>query len=471
MSELSSRQSVKDTGVGEPLRAFRVSASDLEAELSPEERTVVSVVRLTGPSVGFVTSVWPWTRNGTPNNSRNNTTSSTETSKKSTNLPRGQGLGSGSCFVVESTRNKIYLVTNFHVVEQAYDLQQQAHEEERIRSIMMTTTGSSSSESKTLTHKPCTSVLSRLVPPPARPVPEVYVRINSATVYTPAQIVNVDPAYDVALLAMDSTPPNSTIPQVLPALSFGSSSDLLVGQGLIAIGNPFGLENSVSTGVVSALDRQVITGRPRPSSWMSPPTTIRNCIQTDAAINPGNSGGPLLNRKGEVVGVNTAILTTSGSNAGIGFAVPSDAVRTIIQDWIRRDQRQNKPKLGVAIIKLLSSSTAAAGMLSAMEKQLNGSSSVLQRYQTWISRVEPSSPASEAGLQAVQIDPKTCCLKSGEAIVAWNGKPLEGWRDLCKEIDRCVGGEQINLTLENIHQERRVVYLTMNSTATKIRSK
>merc|ERR1740139_2009236 len=101
----------------------------------------------------------------------------------------------------------------------------------------------------------------------------------------------------------------------------GSSTSLLVGQKVIAIGNPFGLDQTVTAGVVSALNRNVATRR----------NTISNCVQTDAAINPGNSGGPLLNTKGQWIGVNTAIISTTGSNAGIGFAIPSDKMKRDIR--------------------------------------------------------------------------------------------------------------------------------------------
>merc|ERR1712194_121774 len=117
-------------------------------------------------------------------------------------------------------------------------------------------------------------------------------------------------------------------------ISFGSSSDLLVSQSVVAIGNPFGLQSTVTAGVVSAVNREFRAGTAKTPAN----TPIRNVIQTDASINPGNSGGPLLNLKNEVVGINTAIITTSGSSAGIGFAVPSDQIRPVVERILQKDR-------------------------------------------------------------------------------------------------------------------------------------
>jgi S1-C subfamily serine protease len=271
-----------------------------------------------------------------------------------------------------------------------------------------------------------------------RLLPEVFVRINSVNQYQKCRIVNVDPKLDIAVLCIDNTT------EVLQSMTFGSSSDLLVGQGLIAIGNPFGLDNSVSTGVVSALNRQVVT------TTRGSRRGISNCIQTDCAINPGNSGGPLLNRRGQVVGVNTAILSTSGSSAGIGFAVPADDVQPVVQDMIRRDvRRKQRTTLGVAIWKRSSSSSGGGGGLLGNKN--------------WITRVQPNSPAAKAGMKALQLNPATGCLQGGDAIVAINsGSSLETYADLCTALERCVPGEQLAVTLENcVDGERRVVYLTL----------
>src|SRR6202030_2220884 len=115
--------------------------------------------------------------------------------------------------------------------------------------------------------------------------------------------------------------------QLPPPVTVGSSADLKVGQFAYAIGNPFGLDQSLTTGIISALKRRLPTSGGR---------EITNVIQTDAAINPGNSGGPLLDSAGRMIGVNTAILSPSGTNAGIGFAIPIDSVNRVVPELIRR---------------------------------------------------------------------------------------------------------------------------------------
>src|SRR5215831_14652051 len=148
----------------------------------------------------------------------------------------------------------------------------------------------------------------------------VAVRLASGQVLQ-AQIVGTAPNYDLAVLRVDDT-------RSLPApIAIGSSDDLKVGQSVFAIGNPFGLDQSLTTGIISALKRRLPTQNGR---------EITNVIQTDAAINPGNSGGPLLDSAGRLIGVNTAILSPSGTSAGIGFAIPIDVVNRVVPEIIRR---------------------------------------------------------------------------------------------------------------------------------------
>lgn len=379
-----------------------VPASELEADLSSEERTVVGVVRKRGPSVAFVTSVLAESR------SRGNATSA----------PTGRSLGSGSGFVVDS---RGYLVTNYHVVERSYTIQQALKSYNTVVDQV----------AQNITAITGCSVVNgtlqdafRIQSQEAR----VFVRIDSATNYQRCSIVDVNPELDLAVLKI--VEPSDT----LEAMPFGSSSDLLVGQGLIAIGNPFGLDNTVTTGVVSALNRELRTSGAAP---------IRNCIQTDCAINPGNSGGPLLNNKGVVVGVNTAIVTTSGSNAGIGFAVPADPVKPVVDRIIREDVFQSTKRdlayLGVAIAK---------GGKVFDEK-------------CWVSKVERGSPAAEAGIRSMRLDRQNAKARYGDAIVAIGGNEISSYAALLKEIDSRKPSEQVAVTLENADGERRVVYATL----------
>jgi S1-C subfamily serine protease len=279
--------------------AISVPASELEKDLSAEERTVVGVVRKSGPSVAFVTSVWPRNARQQPRNRRGrNAPEKANKQQADFALPLGQSLGSGSGFVVDSSG---YLVTNYHVIERAFMIQQTAAGYEgfldHLAQNITTWTGAP--------FKNVNATLQNLLGLSAggdnqRPLPAVYVRVDSATNYQLCRIVDVKPESDVAVLKivdrngvsdfakkeeLETKTTTNSIPLSTP-FEFGSSSDLLVGQSLIAIGNPFGLDNTVTTGVVSALNRELRTtgGNARP---------LKQCIQTDCAINPGNSGGPV----------------------------------------------------------------------------------------------------------------------------------------------------------------------------------
>lgn len=291
------------------------SVSELERDLTPAERSITSVVRNCGPSVAFVTSVAPAPTLST------SSSSSTQTKNRANALPEGMTLGSGSGFVVEPG----YICTNFHVIERVYSVLDAAQQVEgvldRLGNLLLPSEVANATK---------TCILDK-VTPLAGALPEVHVRINSDTKYYQCRIVDVQPDLDLAVLKImdDDDDVDETA-----SISFGVSSDLLVGQTVVAIGNPFGLDKTVTTGVVSAVNRQFRAGTARTPANRP----IRNCIQTDAAINPGNSGGPLLNLKGLVVGINTAIITTSGSNAGIGFAVPADQLRDLVDRIIEKDR-------------------------------------------------------------------------------------------------------------------------------------
>jgi S1-C subfamily serine protease len=401
---------------------FAVPISELEQNLTSFERSITGVVRRVGPSVAYVTSVWPNSRE-TSRSSR----SSNRGSSVSASLPPGRSLGSGSGFLVESDG---YIVTNYHVIERAYQLQ----------SIQKT---SHKNWNSLLTNMSCMATSSLMeaiqnnvqdmIPPP----PQVFCRINSASEYEICRIVDVQPDVDVAVLKIE----NSTKPTSWPTVPFGSSADLLVGQYLVAIGNPFGLDQSVSSGVVSALDREILTSS---SGRGSATTRIRGCIQTDAAINPGNSGGPLLNLAGQVVGVNTAIVTTSGSNAGIGFAIPSDKVYPLVQQIIDSDRRQNSrraKKQGYLGIGILPTSLNQPGV--------------------WIGTVDPLSPAGKAGLKRWSML-ESGRIQYGDSIVAVGGNLVTNYDELWKQLKGRVPGEKLTLTIQNGETgDRRVVYLEL----------
>jgi S1-C subfamily serine protease len=237
---------------------------------------------------------------------------------------------------------------------------------------------------------------------------EVAVRFASGDVRR-AMVVGTAPNYDLAVLRLDST---RALP---PPIPIGTSADLKVGQSVFAIGNPFGLDQSLTTGIISALKRRLPTASGR---------EIGDVIQTDAAINPGNSGGPLLDSAGRVIGVNTAILSPSGTSAGIGFAIPIDIVNRVVPDIIRRGF---VPTPGIGIV----AASEAAGTRAGVEGVV-------------ILRTAPGSAAERAGLRGV--DPATGRL--GDVIVGANGKPVRRLPDLTQELERVGVGNKVTLAVK-----------------------
>lgn len=202
-----------------------------------------------------------------------------------------------------------------------------------------------------------------------------------------ATIVGTDPLTDIALLDIEGSD--------LPTVAFGSSEAMRVGDEVIAMGNPFGLGGTVTTGIVSAKDRNINAG------------PFDEFIQTDAAINRGNSGGPLFNNAGEVIGVNTAIFSPNGTNAGIGFAVPSDLVSRIVAD-LQDDGKIDRGWLGVQI-KPVSDEVAEVLGLDAGEG-------------TQVEMVIEDTPAERAG------------LKAGDIVLSFDGTDIKEARDLTRAV-------------------------------------
>jgi S1-C subfamily serine protease len=232
-----------------------------------------------------------------------------------------------------------------------------------------------------------------------------------------AELVGVAPNYDLAVIRIKDAR------RLPPPVSVGSSADLKVGQLALAIGNPFGLDQSLTTGIISALKRRLPTNSGR---------EIANVIQTDAAINPGNSGGPLLDSAGRVVGVTTAILSPSGTNAGIGFAIPVDIVNRIVPQLIR-DGRVPTPGIGI-----IAADEAVATRL--------GVEGIV------IVQVAPGSPAARAGLQGVD----TSNGRLGDVITEVNGKAVQRVSDLTDLIEQIGVGNSIEMTVLRDGQKRKV---------------
>jgi len=228
---------------------------------------------------------------------------------------------------------------------------------------------------------------------------ELEVTLADGTV-VPAKIVGADPYNDLAILKIDVSPDK------LHPVELGSSADLQVGQRAIAIGNPFGLDRTLTTGVISSLGRVIERENDRP---------LAEVIQTDAAINPGNSGGPLLNSLGQVIGVNTAIQSPSGGSVGIGFAVPVDTVKRVVPSLIANG-RYPHPWIGFeGQVYRLTPALAEALNLS-IEKGL------------LIARLYIDSPAHLAGLrssnQRVRLG-RNVILAGGDIVTAIDDMPLE----------------------------------------------
>ena len=225
----------------------------------------------------------------------------------------------------------------------------------------------------------------------------------------PASWVGGAPDRDLAVLRI--FPKGLTLKPIL----VGTSKDLLVGQKVFAIGNPFGLDQSLSTGVVSALGRSIesVTGR-----------QIEGVIQTDAAINPGNSGGPLLDSAGRLIGVNTAIASTSGSSAGIGFAVPVDTVARIVPQLIRHG-RVTRPRLGVTLAD--DAVAARLGIEGAL-----------------VLSVEPDTGAAEAGLRGTARDDDGT-LVLGDVVTKAGERPVRSADDLIAALEDRRPGETLSL--------------------------
>ncbi|MCI0682155.1 MAG: trypsin-like peptidase domain-containing protein [Gemmataceae bacterium] len=225
------------------------------------------------------------------------------------------------------------------------------------------------------------------------------------------RLVGAYPDRDLAVLVIDA--PKAR----LRPLDIGASHDLQVGQKVFAIGNPFGLDQSLTTGVISALGREIESVTRR---------AIKDMIQTDAAINPGNSGGPLLDSAGRLIGVNTAIFSPSGAFAGFGFAIPVDSVRRVVPQLIR-DGKVSRPRLGVQLAP------------EHIVRQL-GLKGVL------ILDVEPDSAAAKAGLRPTQRD-DAHRIQLGDLIVAVAETPIRTAADLLDALERHNAGDTVSLTI------------------------
>ncbi|MBK9016673.1 MAG: trypsin-like peptidase domain-containing protein [Saprospiraceae bacterium] len=235
-----------------------------------------------------------------------------------------------------------------------------------------------------------------------------------------ATLVGASPEKDLAVLKIDA--PKSA----LRPIPVGSSDNLLVGQSVLAIGNPFGLDQTLTTGIISALGREIksVSGIP-----------IRDVIQSDAAINPGNSGGPLLNSSGELIAVNTAIYSPSGASAGIGFSIPVDVVKWAVPDLIQFG-KINRPSLGIELAN--AQTVQRLGLRGAL-----------------ITHVAEGSAAERAGLQPTYRD-RSGRIRFGDAIVAINGEKVESGNDLILILEKYKAGDNVKVKVLRDEKEQEV---------------
>jgi 2-alkenal reductase len=233
-----------------------------------------------------------------------------------------------------------------------------------------------------------------------------------------ADVIGRDVDSDLAVIGVDNLPPAAR------PVSLGDSNTLQVGQLVIAIGNPFGQQGSMSLGLVSGVNRSLESQRSL--DFSSGSYSLPEVIQTDAPINPGNSGGPLLNLSGEVVGVNSAIRSTTGVNSGVGFSIPVNAVRRIIPTLIENGSYEYA-FMGVQI--------------QSLNLNLQEHYRLSQVAGAYVTRVEPNSPASDAGLVAAQEGDGA----GGDLIIAVDGRPV---RDTEELIAYLVYNSNIGQTIE-----------------------
>jgi S1-C subfamily serine protease len=254
---------------------------------------------------------------------------------------------------------------------------------------------------------------------------QITVTLSDKKVYK-ARVLGYDSRNDLALIKID-------VPRKLPTIRLGDSDRLVVGQKVLAIGNPFQFEGTLTTGIVSSLDRTIETEERK----------LEGMIQTDAAINPGNSGGPLLDAHGSVIGINTAIYGAQGS-IGIGFAMPISRAKAMLEEYQTRG-RISRPWLGLVTVPV-------AGDLAEM-LQLPASGGLL------IQEVERGSPAESAGLHGptrVVIVSNFRLGIGGDLITAGDGQPIQDKESLKRLMDKKHGGDLLELTVYRDGRNQKV---------------
>jgi S1-C subfamily serine protease len=245
----------------------------------------------------------------------------------------------------------------------------------------------------------------------------------------PARVVGADPSTDLAVLEIDAQA------RALTPLPLGNSDAIRVGDAVVAIGNPFGLERTVTAGIVSALQRQIQA----PNGY-----TIDEVVQTDAPINQGNSGGPLLNAKGEVIGVNSQIESESGGNVGIGFAVPINTVKEVVSQVLQNGKVEHA-FLGVEMAEITDS------LLASYRLPVDKGALIV--------KVVPGSPADEAGVQGgdqdVVVDGNSYSL-GGDIVTSADGQPVTSPDELASIVRSKDPGDSLTLGIQRDDSQETV---------------
>lgn len=254
---------------------------------------------------------------------------------------------------------------------------------------------------------------------------EARIRLSDGKEYK-ASLVGASPMHDLAILRIDNAPKKHPLP-------LGTSHDLRVGQKTFAIGNPFGLDWTLTSGIVSALDRSLTD---------ESGSVIEHLIQTDAAVNPGNSGGPLLDSAGRLIGVNTAIYSPSGASAGVGFAVPVDTVNRVVPQLIGQG-KYIRPSLGIEMDQDIN---------EAITEQLGVKGVAILKVRT-------NSPAARAGLKGITVNRDRTVLP-GDIITAVHGKQVDTIPKLLARLDDFKSGDTVTITIiRDGKQQQRSVQL------------
>jgi putative serine protease PepD len=249
-----------------------------------------------------------------------------------------------------------------------------------------------------------------------------------------AKLVGMDPSSDLAVIRIE-------LPRARPpAIPLGTSKDLVVGQKVLAIGNPFGYQRTLTTGIISATGRsiQALDGR-----------IIENVIQTDAAINSGNSGGPLLNSKGEIIGINSAIFSPAQSgNIGIGFAIPADTVRRVVEDLI-----------AVGYVRRPYHGVTRWAPLDRYPPTVLDQLGIPVQTGIMLLQIAPGSPAARAGIRVASrqvVYGRRRYPVDGDILIAFDGHEIASEQDLWTAMDRHKAGDKVTFTIQRGSQKLEI---------------